>query len=376
MLYITKDNLTKKFSWDKNVSVTSREDIADTISDIFINKLSSFINDMHMGLGFNKRPAKQYIKSEQYNKREDSFTIDIYLPIHEANMYEKEIEEKHPGTINKLMELTTESLILIVEEIAKKGWFVTTVGTQYIYEDPIINIKPLLDYYKTHHDSHKLYRALQKTLKFIFKYIIDHTNLEDRDAHIEIGLEKFIGNPKIRSDHYKSLKNKRLIDKVYEEELPDLTEILNTDNVYLYHVAPKRYISSILKKGILPKAGSKLVVHPERVYLTISVRDAEDIGTMIIRHEQKILANYPEIAKNRGITHDDTEYAIIMIDPKKLNMRVYEESTPTPEELYQTDKHIIHTFYQDPAYNHGYYTTEPIPKTAIKGISYANSYED
>jgi hypothetical protein len=102
----------------------------------------------------------------------------------------------------------------------------------------------------------------------------------------------------------------------------------NIPNV-LYHVSPLRYIDKILKKGLSPRSGNKLTIHPERIYLTDSEDVIEYFGRYLIENQ------------------DEDGYC------------VYSVSTKNIDKLY-SDINMR---------NGGYYTINNIPPTDIELIS-------
>lgn len=102
----------------------------------------------------------------------------------------------------------------------------------------------------------------------------------------------------------------------------------------LYHVSPTNKRDKILKKGISAKSGHKVFPHPDRLYLTYTQKDAEDL---IQKLNSKL--------KDNTVTSYDT----------------YEISTISLFNL---------QIFKDPDYkDKGYYTLNSIPNTSIKLIN-------
>lgn len=49
---------------------------------------------------------------------------------------------------------------------------------------------------------------------------------------------------------------------------------------YIYHVTGKKYLSKILKNGLIPKTKNKITGHPDRIYLTDKIESAKQIATI------------------------------------------------------------------------------------------------
>lgn len=69
---------------------------------------------------------------------------------------------------------------------------------------------------------------------------------------------------------------------------------------YLYHVTEKKYLNKILEKGLIPRSNSKIEKHPERIYVTNSIKGAisfkdtlenmyTDLNFVILKIDTKLL---------------------------------------------------------------------------------------
>lgn len=59
-------------------------------------------------------------------------------------------------------------------------------------------------------------------------------------------------------------------------------ELNLSDYPYLYHYTPKTNIEKIRKFGLTPKTQNKVANHPDRIYLTFTLKSAERFGKNII----------------------------------------------------------------------------------------------
>lgn len=100
----------------------------------------------------------------------------------------------------------------------------------------------------------------------------------------------------------------------------------------LYHTTPTKYLSKILKIGLIPKSKSKRDFHPERIYLTPDIKFAKWFKVIF-----KKFFSLPG--------EKETEYSILEIDTSNLNMKLYRD----PQSQWE-----------------GYYTTQNIPPSKIK----------
>lgn len=113
-----------------------------------------------------------------------------------------------------------------------------------------------------------------------------------------------------------------ILEPKYDRQVENIPDVL-------YHVSPLRYIDKILKKGLSPRSGNKLTIHPERIYLTDSEDVIEYFGRYLIENQ------------------DEDGYC------------VYSVSTKNIDKLY-SDINMR---------NGGYYTINNIPPTDIELIS-------
>jgi hypothetical protein len=121
----------------------------------------------------------------------------------------------------------------------------------------------------------------------------------------------------------------------YEAHLPEAIKVNQTK---AYHVTPDIFFNQINEKGLVPKSESKLSNHPDRVYL---YRNQDE-------HNSIVWALWNSLSKERQKTIKN--YYVLEID-----------LTQIPN----------HQFFNDPQAMANYgaiYTTQPIPKSAIKVI--------
>jgi hypothetical protein len=93
----------------------------------------------------------------------------------------------------------------------------------------------------------------------------------------------------------------------------------------LYHLTPTKYVSKILKFGLVPKNRSKKSYHPERIYLTYKIEDI----TKICMEFYKISGNkeWTILKINTDIISD---YLKLYKDPNFLEKGVYTLNTIHP----------------------------------------------
>lgn len=97
----------------------------------------------------------------------------------------------------------------------------------------------------------------------------------------------------------------------------------------LYHATPLKYVNKIKKIGLVPRSFSSLATHPDRIYLADNQRNLVNV---LIPHMTAMRNN--------------KEWAIFEV--------VVGDITPKIR------------IYRDPAYGHGYYTTQNIPPSCIR----------
>jgi hypothetical protein len=106
-------------------------------------------------------------------------------------------------------------------------------------------------------------------------------------------------------------------------------EVVENIPSILYHITPTQNADKILKIGLVPKSRSKASYHPDRVYLSKSLEDIENLGEMFYQKTG---------IKNWTILKIDTD----VIPGGYLRL------------------------YTDPNYEQGYYTLNNIPPQAIE----------
>ncbi len=153
---------------------------------------------------------------------------------------------------------------------------------------------------------------------FISYNKVEGNNISIEDKYNEALIKKMIQNPKVN-----------LITLVCEAKFDFLVDKMPN---YLYHIAPLQSWNKIKETGLVPKSRSKSSSHPERVFLTKSVKEAEDLGY--------------KFYQKTGIR----DWVLIKID---INL--------IPGDYFN--------LYQDPNYlNKGYYTLNNIPPHSINKI--------
>ena len=161
-------------------------------------------------------------------------------------------------------------------------------------------------------------------------YLFSDYNVEISQTHlgVQIEIEKPDFNKKIYDDllsllnvcgymisyHYydygNEIKGAPELSDIFNKEYAYIRlnmikkfDIENYEGVpeYLYHVTEIKYLSKILEKGLIPRSKSKIEKHPERVYVTNSMKGANNFKKIL----EEIYA---------GIN-----LAILKIDTKLLN---------------------------------------------------------
>lgn len=113
----------------------------------------------------------------------------------------------------------------------------------------------------------------------------------------------------------------------------------------LYHVTQDIYVDKILKKGLILRSDNVLSMHPERIYFTENIKDANTyIKSKTNYYNQEISKNVDiQIGKNMTRKMSDNVYVILQIDINNLNI----------------------IYYKDPNYSKGLYTLDNIPPNNI-----------
>lgn len=125
-------------------------------------------------------------------------------------------------------------------------------------------------------------------------------------------LQKFLSKKddiiRAMSDDFNDIKINEydLISICYESKYD--REVKNLPN-NLFHVFDSRYEEKILKKGLIPSSKNKNSEHPERIYLTLTLRDATDL--------QRIFeTEYNQSSKILKITNLDYNFFKFYEDPR------------------------------------------------------------
>ena len=84
----------------------------------------------------------------------------------------------------------------------------------------------------------------------------------------------------LKNDHIGNIK----ADNIFIEPKYDL-EITQKPKI-LYHASPLKFKNKILKNGLTPKSGSKLSVHPDRIYLSTSILTCINFGDYLTKVEK------------------------------------------------------------------------------------------
>jgi hypothetical protein len=153
------------------------------------------------------------------------------------------------------------------------------------------------------------------------------SNMKGEDAKAQFIIEKY------NTENFKKLINNglTLINFSFEAKYDILIEKIPE---FLYHLAPTRNISKILKFGLIPKSRSKKAFHPDRIYL---VKNPEDLNLLF--------------------------------------KSFYEETKINEWSILEIDTHILEylKIYKDPNFKEkGYYTLNTINPIAIKIYSEFN----
>jgi len=75
---------------------------------------------------------------------------------------------------------------------------------------------------------------------------------------------------KLYDDHLSKIRFEAKFDEEVVENIPQL----------LYHITPTQNVNKILSIGLAPKSRSKASYHPDRVFLSKSLKDIEELGRM------------------------------------------------------------------------------------------------
>lgn len=133
-----------------------------------------------------------------------------------------------------------------------------------------------------------------------------------------------------------------LFNKEYSTITLSVMKKFDTENFegtpeYLYHVTEKKYLSKILEKGLIPRSNAKIEKHPERIYVTNSIKGANNF--------KKLLNDM----------YTGLNLVILKIDTKLLkNIKLYYDPIYFEEEDYKKFK--------------AFYTYENISPTAIEVV--------
>jgi len=192
-----------------------------------------------------------------------------------------------------------------------------------------------------------------------YQIITTNTNKKYKGKYNRVKFEKLI------TDNVEILDTVKITcDSQYE--YTNHKNIRITNNVHipnkLYHIAPNRVISKIMKEGLLPNSRERLSSHPHRIYVFDNMSDTE-ISLLIEdfkhkdykKYNSKSDKNTPEYIKN--IKNIFYKYVLIEINTTK-----YIESKSN----YLKDYLILHT---DPGLlKCGFFTYDIIPATCLKII--------
>ena len=177
-----------------------------------------------------------------------------------------------------------------------------------------------------------------------FNIIVDHLDQETLDKINKFMAEKgwfpiSIGLSDMEGHKYsQNVKNYLDEDDVQIGYEANLAKELGVSKTKAFHVTPDIFIDKIKESGLTPKSESKLSDHPDRIYLFLNKNIAKDMVWTI----------WNSLSKERQQTIKD--YYVLEIDLTQL-----------PDQK----------FYHDPQTMISYeaiYTTQPIPKSAIKVI--------
>lgn len=141
--------------------------------------------------------------------------------------------------------------------------------------------------------------------------------------------------------YYLSNKNylqgdKRFLELKYEPKYIEEASVIVRDSKILYHLSPLPYKGKILKKGFVPKSGSKVFNYPDRTYFFL--------GTM---GKPKVLSWLP-VFKKYNSKYQNTPYCLYTVDVSKIPFDT--------------------TFYLDPNLKGGCYTPDNISPYAIMSV--------
>jgi hypothetical protein len=140
------------------------------------------------------------------------------------------------------------------------------------------------------------------------------------------------------------IQNNENINEViirYEAKFDSIYELKSN---LIYHITNSDYVKDINKIGLVPKSKNKLSMHPDRIYITENIIDAEKLFSTM---RALIWNDKFNNSKNKK----SEKFALLEIDLNKFD---------------STD--II--VYNDPNYKDGFYITKNIPPCAIKIIKY------
>jgi hypothetical protein len=114
----------------------------------------------------------------------------------------------------------------------------------------------------------------------------------------------------------------------------------------LYHLTIKEYEKSILRKGLVPRSGSKLTSHLDRIYLCKTVEDCKRL--------------IPQMLFYYTGEKDDNIY--------KKGKKLYKKDlTPV---IFEIDGKSLNKLYRDPNYHQGFYTMDNVPKEMLRKIDH------
>jgi hypothetical protein len=127
-------------------------------------------------------------------------------------------------------------------------------------------------------ENHKIAIRVMNSLKFRYGYYIT-------SMIYDIGQSS---EPDETKEFDKDLKNNieyTFIDTVFEEGdvpytimfEPKYSSVPDIIPDVLYHITERDLVPRIKKYGLLPKAGNRITLHPKRIYLALSEKDAYDL---------------------------------------------------------------------------------------------------
>lgn len=138
------------------------------------------------------------------------------------------------------------------------------------------------------------------------------------------------------------IKNNENINEViirYEAKFDKIHELKTN---LIYHITNYDYIKDIVKIGLVPKAKNKLSMHPDRIYVTETINDAEKLF-----YSMRALIWNTKFTNNKN--QKSEKFVLLEINLDKFD-----------------SKDII--IYNDPNYKDGFYITKNIPPQAIQII--------